>query len=187
MAVVLCINIAAGLETSRFCGPMTISMLGIQVYSEKRRFKSCLVHEYGGGSFIPNGENGVLVANNGGIYALSGPLAEPRPIVEFKDEDVRHADFWIHGDYVYAIRERHSKDHHAEPENLLIRVKISEKQEEILVKSKPKRNLKPQFRPPDLISMLSLELAQMEDLLLGWSGINQTWYNFSNFHLNKSI
>uniref|UniRef100_A0A915EFC1 aldehyde dehydrogenase (NAD(+)) n=1 Tax=Ditylenchus dipsaci TaxID=166011 RepID=A0A915EFC1_9BILA len=83
------------------------------------------VHEYGGGSLCVNDQtSSVFICHKGGIYELAKPLADPRPVVQM--ENMRHADPFISGDYIYAVQERHSpEDPHAEPENLLVRVNIS--------------------------------------------------------------
>lgn len=72
------------------------------------------------------------MGNNGGIYELQNPMDTPKPIIEHKDADIRHADFYAHEDYVYAVREVHKSEHEA-PENLLIRAKISTSEEEVVV------------------------------------------------------
>lgn len=76
---------------------------------------------------------GILVANNGGIYEIDKPLANPKPIIEYKEADIRHADFYVHTDFVYAVREIHKSENDA-PENLLIRARISTREEEVVVR-----------------------------------------------------
>uniref|UniRef100_A0A914C1K4 Peptidase S9 prolyl oligopeptidase catalytic domain-containing protein n=1 Tax=Acrobeloides nanus TaxID=290746 RepID=A0A914C1K4_9BILA len=74
---------------------------------------------------------GILVANNGGIYEIDKPLANPKPIIEYKEADIRHADFYVNTDFVYAVREIHKSENDA-PENLLIRARISTREEEVV-------------------------------------------------------
>lgn len=82
------------------------------------------MHEYGGGCLFLT-DTRVFVCSKGGIYELNKPEEEPRVIVSI--ENVRHADPFVAGDYVYAVQERHDQisESGGEPENLLIRAHIT--------------------------------------------------------------
>jgi dipeptidyl aminopeptidase/acylaminoacyl peptidase len=66
------------------------------------------VHEYGGGAVAVHGD--VVIASRFGdqrVYRLDGPAARPiTPEPDIPAGD-RYADFEIHGDRVFAVRERH--------------------------------------------------------------------------------
>lgn len=89
------------------------------------------MHEYGGGSFyVGDHTNHVIVCQKGGLFALDKPNTSIRPIVDCSPEigkDIRHADPYVHGDYVYAVREEHNvgEGTSAEPKNLIIQANIN--------------------------------------------------------------
>lgn len=77
-------------------------------------------HEYGGGSFCVD-DSRVYISTGRGIFELQEPGAEPIAILENgPNEDVRYADLFIHGCYIYAVEEAHTGP--GEPKNSLIRV-----------------------------------------------------------------
>lgn len=77
-------------------------------------------HLSGGGSFCVD-DSRVYISTGRGIFELQEPGAEPIAILENgPNEDVRYADLFIHGCYIYAVEEAHTGP--GEPKNSLIRV-----------------------------------------------------------------
>jgi hypothetical protein len=84
------------------------------------------VHEYGGGSFyVSDSAPNVYISHNGAVYELLGPLqSPPRPVTQYPSgKDIRHADLFAHGKFIFAVQERHAQEEAGtEPQNLLVRV-----------------------------------------------------------------
>lgn len=63
------------------------------------------------------------MSHKGGIYELAQPQVPLKPVTKYPPgTDVRHADLFTHGKFIYAVQEVHNVEAGGEPQNLLVRV-----------------------------------------------------------------